>query len=265
MALPGVPEALNALRRAGKRLLFVTNSATQSRRSLAAKLTKLGFEGVAEADCITSASAAAAYLHANHPHCRTAYCVGEQGLIDELALVGITAMGQGDTGGMQALVEEGFCDAPIGEIDAVVVGLQMEGLSYQRLSKAAGYAFDRSRPFIATNSDENWPGGLGVLLPGAGACVAFVACAAERQPDVYVGKPSRDLARLLVKLHALEPRFTLMVGDRTNTDICFGKSVGFRTLLVLSGCHTLDDALRAPAKSAPDYILPSLADLAAQL
>ncbi|KAG8470217.1 hypothetical protein KFE25_008638 [Diacronema lutheri] len=262
-ALPGVPEAVGALRRAGKRLLFVTNSATQSRRSLCAKLSALGYGGVLEADCITSASATAGYLHAHYPHVRTAYCVGEQGLLDELALVGIRASGPADTGGMQALVDERFADAPPGEVDAVVVGLQMERLCYARLAKASAYARDRSRPFIATNLDENWPAGVGVVLPAGGACVRFVAYAAERAPDVNVGKPSRELARLLVRLYALDPRRTLMVGDRCNTDVAFGRSVGMRTLLVLSGCHTLADALNGPAECFPDFVLPSLDDLAA--
>lgn len=259
--IAGVPEAVNSLKRSGKRLLFVTNSATQSRRSLAAKLCSLGFDGIVESDCVTSASAAAAYLRERHPAVKTAYCVGEQGLIDELGLVGIRASGPADIGGMQALVDENFMDAPPGEVDAVVVGMQMEALNYARLAKASAYARDRSRPFIATNLDENWPGGVGVLLPAGGACVSFVAYAAERRPDVYVGKPSRDLALLLVKIHGLNPRRTLMIGDRCNTDVAFGRSVGMRTLLVLSGCHTLDDALAAPGEMRPDFVLPSLASL----
>lgn len=262
-ALAGVPEAVNACKRAGKRVIFVTNSATQSRRSLADKLTQLGFDGVAEADCVTSASAAAAYLQRHHPAVRTAYVVGQQGLFDELQLVGIRALGAMDTGGMQSLVDEHFADAPAGEVDAVVVGMQMEALCYQRLAKAAAYAQDRSRPFIATNSDQNWPGGVGVLLPAGGAMVAFVAYAAERAPDVTVGKPSRDLAQLLVAQYGLDPATTLMVGDRCNTDIAFGKSVGMWTLLVLTGCHTLDDVRSAPTDSVPDFVAPSLAALAA--
>jgi phosphoglycolate/pyridoxal phosphate phosphatase family enzyme len=262
-ALPGVPETINACKRAGKRVIFVTNSATQSRRSLAGKLTQLGFDGVVESDCVTSASASAAYLERHHPTVRSAYVVGQQGLFDELKLVGIRALGELDTGGMQALVDERFADALPGEVDAVVVGMQMEALCYQRLAKAAAYARDRSRPFIATNGDQNWPGGVGVLLPAGGAMVAFVAYAAERAPDVTVGKPSRDLAQLLVAQYGLDPATTLMIGDRCNTDIAFGKSVGMWTLLVLTGCHTLDDVRSAPADSVPDFVAPSLAALAA--
>jgi len=87
-AISGVPEALDALRAAGKRLLFVTNAASASRASLAAKLGRLGFAGVAADDCVTSASAAASYLATAHPEVQRAYVVGGGGLLEELRAVG---------------------------------------------------------------------------------------------------------------------------------------------------------------------------------
>jgi ribonucleotide monophosphatase NagD (HAD superfamily) len=90
----------------------------------------------------------------------------------------------------------------------------------------------------------------------------YVGYAAERPPDVWVGKPSRDLAQLLVREHGLTPARTLMVGDRTNTDIAFGRSVGMRTCLVLSGCHTRADAAAAPPEATPEFVAESVADFA---
>jgi len=58
--------------------------------------------------------------------------------------------------------------------------MQLEGLCYARLAKAAAYARDRSRPFIGTNPDQNWPAGLSELLPAGGCNVRFVAYASER-------------------------------------------------------------------------------------
>ena len=81
-----------------------------------------------------------------------------------------------------------------------------------------------------------------------------------------MGKPSRDLALLVAKLYSLKPETTLMVGDRCNTDVAFGRSVGWHTLLVLTGCHTVDDARAAPSASErPDFMVPSVADLAGLL
>ena len=63
----------------------------------------------------------------------------------------------------------------------------------------------RRRAFVATNPDANYPGGFDELLPAGGAVATYVGYAAERPPDVWVGKPSRDLAQLLVREHGLTP------------------------------------------------------------
>eukprot|EP00967_Tisochrysis_lutea_P046243 scaffold56161_cov39-Tisochrysis_lutea.AAC.2 len=56
-------------------------------------------------------------------------------------------------------------------------------------------------------------------------------------------------------LHPLRP-------DRCNTDVAFGRSAGWTTMLVLTGCHTLDHALNAPAYQRPHYVAASVAELA---
>ena len=259
-AIPGVPEALAALRRAGKRLLFVTNAAGQSRASLAAKLSKLGVGGVHAEDCVTSAFAAAAYLSATHPSVRRAYVVGGGGLLEELRLVGIEPVGEADVGGLEALLASGGLTD---EVDAVVVGMQTEELCYARLAKAAAYARDRRRPFVGTNPDQSFPGGCSTLLPAGGALVKYVSYGAEREPDAVVGKPRRDLALLVAQLYSLRPEATMMVGDRCNTDMAFGLAVGWSTTLVLSGCHSREDVSRAALRERPDYCANSVVDLAA--
>ena len=209
-----------------------------------------------------AARRAAAYLATTHPHVKRAYVVGAGGLLDELRLKGIEPVGEADVGGLEALIASGGLNDAV---DAVVVGMQTERLCYARLAKAAAYARDRQRPFVGTNPDQNFPGGLPILVPAGGCNVAYVAYAAEREPDVVVGKPSRDLAQLVASLYALSPDTTLMVGDRCNTDVAFGLSVGWSTLLVLSGCHSRADIARAPAAERPDYCADSVVDLASLL
>lgn len=261
-AIPGVTAALQALRQAGIRIIFVTNSASQSRTSLAAKLTKIGVHDVSADDCVTSASAAAAYLCSTHPNVKRAYVVGAQGLLDELNLAGIEPVGEADVGGLEALIASGGLND---DVDAVVVGMQAEGLCYARLAKAAAYARDRTKPFIGTNPDQSFPGGLPVLIPAGGCNVKYVSYAAEREPDAVVGKPSGDLARLIAQLYSLRPESTLMVGDRCNTDIAFGHTVGWHTLLVLTGCHDREAISKAAVDERPDYCTGSVADLASLL
>jgi len=91
-AIPGVPDMLARMRSSGKRLLFVTNAASSSRASLAAKLGRLGISGVTPDDCITSAFAAAMYVATMHPDVKTAYVVGGGGLLEELRSAGEPSM-----------------------------------------------------------------------------------------------------------------------------------------------------------------------------
>ena len=259
-AIPGVPEALAKLRAAGKRLFFVTNAASASRESLAKKLAKMGISGVTAADCITSASAAAQYLATNHPDVKRAYVVGGGGLIEELKLCGIESVGEADTGGIEQLLSSGGLEASL-PIDAIVCGMQVEGLCYARLAKAAAYARDRKRPFVGTNPDNAWPAGCTELLPAGGCTGKYVEYASERTPDAIVGKPSKDLALLVQKLHKLDPKRTMMIGDRCNTDVAFGRSVGWWTLLVLTGCHQLSDVKRAASHELPDFVAESVVSM----
>lgn len=100
-------------------------------------------------------------------------------------------------------------------------------------------------------------------MHAGGSLVAMVAYGADRRPDVYVGKPSKDLACLVMQSFGLQPKSTLMVGDRCNTDIAFGLSVGMHTCLVLSGVHTRAHAHNADAR--PEFVADSVLDLAAAL
>ena len=76
-----------------------------------------------------------------------------------------------------------------------------------------------------------------------------------------MGKPSAELAQLFVARHGLDPRRTCMVGDRCNTDVLFGRRGGMKTLLVLSGASTLEDARAAPPEQQPDAVAASVAVL----
>jgi HAD superfamily hydrolase (TIGR01450 family) len=59
--IDGVPETLDMLRAMGKRLVFVTNNSTKSRKQYAKKFYSLGLN-VAEEEIFASSFAAAAYL-----------------------------------------------------------------------------------------------------------------------------------------------------------------------------------------------------------
>ena len=125
------------------------------------------------------------------------------------------------------------------EIGAVIVAFD-EHFSFPKLFKAVNYLRNPEVLFIATNADQkvDFPG---FTFPDAGPIIAAIENATGRKPDV-IGKPSKKLAEIALKqeAHVDSNRF-LMIGDRLNTDVMFGKNNNYQTLFVGTGVHNMDD------------------------
>merc|ERR1740123_1407616 len=131
---------------------------------------------------------------------------------------------------------------PKSEVAAVVVAADFK-FNFYKLSVAANYLHKNDAClFVLANPDPQAMLGPGMICPAAGSMAAAIACATGRKPDMICGKPSAALARQMLANQALDPSTTCMVGDRVDTDIAFGNSVGMETLLVESGTMTLEEA-----------------------
>jgi phosphoglycolate phosphatase len=98
--IEGVPETIEMLRRMGKKIIFVTNNSTKSRKAYQSKFSSMGLKAQLE-EIYSSSFAAAAYLDANKlPKDKKVYVVGEAGIPDELELLGYTALGGPQHAGM---------------------------------------------------------------------------------------------------------------------------------------------------------------------
>lgn len=90
-----------------------------------------------------------------------------------------------------------------------------------------------------------------------------------------MGKPENYLCKIFFSEEMLkDPSRFLMIGDRLNTDILFGKNNNFQTLLVETGVHKMDkvneiiDDLEKSGSAdknlenqIPDFYLSRLGDL----
>lgn len=254
--LPGVRESIQLLREMGKRLVFVTNNSNKSRRQYVHKFETLGIT-VEKEEVFSAAFAAAAYLKTQQLEGK-AMVIGGQGIVDELNEMYIEV----DPGVFNAVqcTEVDWEELDIDPDCAAVIVGQDTSFTYAKLAYAS-LAIQRGAKFVATNPDAGDAIGPG-LMPGAGAIVAAVEKACGVAPEIYAGKPSAFLLELLKGNHVDMTR-TLVVGDRLDTDIAFGRAGGAgATVLTLTGVCGLEDVDAAMEDSEggviPDHIVQSL-------
>ncbi len=242
--IPGSVDAIAAMRRAGKRVLFVTNNSAATLAEHAAALGRVGIP--AHGDVVSSATATTALVERGE---RVLVAAGP-GVVEALEHAGAVAVR--NTGA--ALVEA---------VDAVVVGLHRD-FDYQRLAVAAEAA-RRCGRLIGTNTDTTYPTPSG-LQPGGGSILAAVASASGVDP-VIAGKPYEPLATLVSTMladphGAFDPERVMMIGDRPETDGLFAARLGCRFALVRSGVSAVGATLVDTIDAAPPVDL-DVADLAA--
>jgi 4-nitrophenyl phosphatase len=138
---------------------------------------------------------------------------------------------------------------------AVVAGMDRT-LSFDKL-RIGALLVRRGALFVGTNPDRTFPTPEG-LIPGAGSILAALEAATDVTP-LIAGKPAPSMFRLALDRLGAKPEEVLCIGDRLETDIAGGQSVGCKTALVLSGVTTLEAA--KAWRPAPDVIVPDLSSL----
>jgi glycerol 3-phosphatase-2 len=221
--IPGVPAAVDRLRRAGLDVSYVTNNASRTVGEQEARLGAMGLDAAGRV--VTAAQAGASLVERGE----RVFVIGGAGVHEELDRRGALVVGAGE------------------RVDAVVVGLD-HTFDYAALA-AANHAIRHGARFILCNDDPSFPGPTG-MEPGAGSIAAAIATASEVQPTI-AGKPHPPMAALVQ--HRLGPDGVL-AGDRLSTDGAFARALGYRFGLVLTGATTAAEAAGADA----DWITPDL-------
>ena len=214
-AVPGSPEAIAALRDAGKRVAFATNNSWHSGEDQVQSLWGLGVQA-SLADVVT-VGGALQHLLAESRTGRSAFVIGSPVLHRHVADAGLTVV-NGAPGARTA--------------DVVVVG-GTDRFDYALLRDAA-LAARHCGDLIATARDPTLPTPDGPW-PGTGALVAAVEVASGQLASI-VGKPEAQL--MLAALDRLGQGRTLVVGDRLDSDVAAAAAAGLDAALVLSGPDT---------------------------
>ncbi|CDQ75364.1 glycerol-3-phosphate phosphatase [Oncorhynchus mykiss] len=263
-AIPGAPDVINLLKKNGKKVFFVTNNSTKTRKMYADKMALMGFNAT-EDEVFGTAYCSAMYLkHVSRLQGKV-YLIGSNAMRKELEKVGIqqTGVGPDPISGVQI----DWANVPLDpEVKAVVVGFD-EHFSYMKLNRALQYLNNPDCLLVGTNTDTRLPLEGGKAVPGTGCILKAVETAAQRQAQT-VGKPNHFMYDCVASQFGLDRTRCLMVGDRLDTDILLGSNCGLKTLLTLTGVSTVADA-EAHQESGcpkrlgmvPDYYVESIAEL----
>jgi NagD protein len=100
--------------------------------------------------------------------------------------------------------------------------------------------------------------GNGNYRAGCGAFVSMLEFATGKKA-FSVGKPSPVMMRMARKELDLATDETIMIGDTMSTDILGAGSMGFTTVLTLSGVTKMEDLDQFGY--TPDFIIQSVKDL----
>jgi len=233
-AIGGSAGAVDQVREAGHRVLFLTNN---SSRPVSAIITKLNGIGIAAEphEVVTSAQAAASLLEA-----------------------GTTAVVCAGVGVEEALDERGVEGLVEGPADAVIVGYHEE-FDYHRLTVAYRAVCGGAR-LIATNDDATYPTPDGPV-PGGGAILAAVTTATGSEAEV-AGKPYEPMAELVRQRLGDDLDGAVLVGDRPSTDGLMAQRLGVDFALVLTGVSGADDV---PDDPEPAHVADDLKALVERL
>ncbi len=231
-------EIFGEMRRRSWRFVFATNNSTRTPEEYVARLERFGVEAEPW-QVVTSSQAVAEMIRREHPHVEAVFAIGENGLLRAL-----------EARGLRCLPVERAQEA-----QAVVVGLDRQ-VNFAKMSEAT-LLVRRGVPFYATNPDRTFPTPRGEI-PGAGAWVSVIVTASNVTPR-FAGKPSPYLIELALQRLGSTPRETWVIGDRLETDIAAAQAAGCRSVLVLSGVSTPQQAEKW--SPPPDRVVENLAAL----
>jgi 4-nitrophenyl phosphatase/phosphoglycolate phosphatase len=250
--IDGIPETLEKLRQAGKKMFFVTNNSTKSRAGYKKKFDGLGLNVPSE-EIFSSSFAAAAYLEQTKfkESGKKVYVIGEVGICEELDLIDVPYLGgPADSDKAPDMGPGGKLEIDK-DVGAVIVGFD-RNVNYYKIQYAQLAINEENAEFIATNLDavthltdaQEWAGN--------GSMVGAIKGCTGKEPTV-VGKPSPLMIEYLESKFGIDRKRICMVGDRLDTDVLFGTDNGLKSLLVLSGV-TSEEKLLSPENSiTPDF------------
>ncbi len=230
-AIAGAADTIQLLADRGLPYRFVTNTTTQSREQMAAKLQAMGFNIQAPSILSTPAATAAYLQQQNHHSC---HCVVGDTIRAEFA---------------------GF-DSDTETPDAIVIGDIGPNWSYELVNHLARQVMDGAE-LIALHKGRFWQTEEGLQVD-IGAFVAGIEYVTGVTATV-IGKPSPAFFDTALQALQCTAEQVLMIGDDIESDVGGAQRCGIRGALVKTGKYR--QAQADASAVTPDLLLDSFADL----
>ncbi|MBO1581785.1 HAD-IIA family hydrolase [Bacillus sp. XF8] len=238
--LPGVIEIISYVRAQNKKLMFITNTSIKTRVCIQKSLANLGLQ-VDLSEIMTAAFLAAQYFYETNRDANV-FVVGSEHVFQELKTFHIRVTNN-----------------PL-EATHVLVGLD-KTFSYKKLHECM-QAIQSGAQLVEINPDSFCPI-QGDRIPDTGSLVKAIEVATDTKATVTIGKPSYYYIHKVMLSLCLQPEECLVIGDRLDTDILFGKQANMRTALVLTGVTSYEMAMKSVLKA--DIIVGTVQELHKQL
>ncbi len=235
-ALPGARETLAELQRQKRPFVLLTNNSTRSRQDVLRIMER--FELPIDVDNIITAPYAAGQYLLREAATAQVLVLGADGLREELRQAGI------------------FLTEDPEEADYLVTGAD-PGFCVAHLKRGLAALREGAR-WLAVSLDKLHPTPEG-YHSGGGAMAGALQAYVDRDPDVYVGKPSTEIMDAALGRLGLERHKVVMVGDTLTSDIAAGIASNVPSCLVFSGATTPEKL--AVSSIHPDLVISGISEI----
>jgi phosphoglycolate/pyridoxal phosphate phosphatase family enzyme len=242
--IPNAKETISYLRKKGKKIYFLTNNSSRTRKEYKNILEVLGIHSDEE-DFITSSVCMRFYLQSVLKNKEKILLLGARGLKEEIKKL------KANVFLLNGKVYEDYNKEK--KFDYLVVGVDRK-FNFKKLRDCQWAILQGAK---STNKDLTFPTEKGIL-PGAGCFIKAIESSTNRRAKV-IGKPNPYPINLILKKEKkFKRKETIIIGDRWETDIICGKKAKIKTLLVLTGITKKEDLKKIPKKFYPDYVIPDI-------
>lgn len=207
--IDGVEETLEYMKKLGKRVFFLTNNSTKTRKQVFEKLVKMGVKCELE-QVYTSGYVASIY--AEKEGLKNIFIFGSDNLKSEF-----------ENRGIEVVTDEEVAEN-------LLIGYDTN-FTYEKVTQALHVAL-KGNTIIACNKERHFPGENARRLPGCGAMVGTIELCTNKEVDFVIGKPNTLMLEFLAEEYKLTKDQILMVGDTYESDIAMADKYGCKSILI---------------------------------